>query len=141
MRLNEQKVELLTGLKSTARTSTQRGTRKRAKLLDFPFILVELEPELNLSGTLRQEPHRRKWNSKKKFLARERHMPLVVHPVFTPTKISIIILRCIKSVIFTFISFFFIPESVGVLKEAIPSNQVPILLSSITPKPPAFLEV
>lgn len=46
MRLNEQKVELLTGLKSTARTSTQRGTRKRAKLLDFPFILVELEPEL-----------------------------------------------------------------------------------------------
>lgn len=26
-------------------------------------------------------------------------MPLVVHPVFTPTKISIIILRCIKSVI------------------------------------------
>lgn len=44
MRLNEHKVELLTGLKSTARTSTQRGTRKRAKLLDFPFILIE--PEL-----------------------------------------------------------------------------------------------
>ncbi|KAF3685159.1 hypothetical protein FXO37_00901 [Capsicum annuum] len=36
--------------------------------------------------------------------------------------------------------FFFILESVGVLKEAIPSNQVKILLSSITPQSPAFLE-